>query len=161
MPTNRRAHSWDVCVWIWPLTIGWDYRGRACGRRKSARRVNGLLMRTSSWMVWAWSCQPTLLVRKVFHSKRTEWQIWLPRKSSQVEIESDNLPHWASAVNVVLLIQPSSAAAEWVFSLPQPRRLFRSAAGCIQDYVETSVMFHYTQCWDNNIDVFEFTTHNN
>ena len=24
----------------------------------------------------------------------------------------DNLPHWAGAVNVVLLIQPSSAAAE-------------------------------------------------
>ena len=42
------------------------------------------LTRTSSWMVWAGSCQPTLLVRKVFHSKLTEWQIWLPRKSSQV-----------------------------------------------------------------------------
>ena len=47
-----------------------------------------VLMRTSSWMVWAGSCQPTLLVQpKVFHSKLTEWQIWLPRKSSQVETE--------------------------------------------------------------------------
>ena len=45
------------------------------------------LMRTSPWMVWAGSCQPTLLMRKVFHSKLTEWQIWLPRKSSQVETE--------------------------------------------------------------------------
>ena len=43
------------------------------------------LMRTSSWMVWTGSCQPTLLVRKVFHSKLTEWQIWLRRKSNQVE----------------------------------------------------------------------------
>ena len=43
MPANRRAQSWDVCVWIRPLTIGYDYRGRARGRRKSARRVNGLL----------------------------------------------------------------------------------------------------------------------
>ena len=43
MPANRRAQSWDVCVWIRPLTIGCDYRGRAYGRRKSARRVNRLL----------------------------------------------------------------------------------------------------------------------
>ena len=42
MAANRRAQSWDVCVWIRPLTIGCDYRGRARGRRKSARRVNGL-----------------------------------------------------------------------------------------------------------------------
>ena len=45
------------------------------------------LMRRSSWMVWAGSCQPTLFVRKVFHSKLTEWQIWLPGKSSQLETE--------------------------------------------------------------------------
>ena len=38
----NRAQSWDVCVWIRPLTIGCDYRGPARGRRKSARRVNGL-----------------------------------------------------------------------------------------------------------------------
>ena len=44
MPPNRRAQSWDVWVWIRPLTIGWDYRGCARGRRKSARRVNGLLV---------------------------------------------------------------------------------------------------------------------
>ena len=43
MPANRRAQSWDVCVWIRPLTIGYDYLGRARGRRKSARRVNRLL----------------------------------------------------------------------------------------------------------------------
>ena len=28
MPANRRAQSWDVCVWIRPLTIGYDYLGR-------------------------------------------------------------------------------------------------------------------------------------
>ena len=46
MPANRRAQSWDVCVWIRPLTIGYDYLGRARGRRKSARRVNRLLAST-------------------------------------------------------------------------------------------------------------------
>ena len=45
MPANRRAQSWGVCVWIRPLTIGYDYCGRARGRRKSARRVNSLLKR--------------------------------------------------------------------------------------------------------------------
>ena len=42
MPASRRAQSWRVCVWIRPVTIGYDYRGCARGRRKSARRVNGL-----------------------------------------------------------------------------------------------------------------------
>ena len=29
----------------------------------------------------------------------------------------DNLPYWTGAVKMVLLIQPSSVAAEWIFSL--------------------------------------------
>ena len=87
-------------------------------------------------------------------AKKVDWVRWRQNE--------DNLPHWAGAVIVVLLIQPSSAAAEWVFSSPRLRRLqVRSAAGCIQNFVETSVMLHYTHCWHNNIDVFEFTTHNN
>ena len=45
------------------------------------------LMRKSSWRACARSCQPTLLVRKVFYSKLTAWQIWPPRKSSRVETE--------------------------------------------------------------------------
>ena len=31
--------------------------------------------------------------------------------------QSDNLPHWSSAVMKVLLVQPSSAAAQRVFSI--------------------------------------------
>ena len=42
MPANRQAQLWGVCVWIRRLTIGYDYRGRARGRWKTARRVNGL-----------------------------------------------------------------------------------------------------------------------
>ena len=55
MPANRRAQSWDVCVWIRPLTIGYDYRGRARGRRKSARRVNGLLRAVCPFHL-PWGC---------------------------------------------------------------------------------------------------------
>ena len=54
--------------------------------------------------------QPTVLVQpeKVFQSKLTAWQ------ESRVgwRQNSSDLPHWASAVKMVLLIQPSSAAAE-------------------------------------------------
>ena len=68
-----------------------------------------------SWMVCARNYQPTVRVQpeKVFQSKLTAWQ------ESRVgwRQNSSNLPHWASAVKMVLLIQPSSAAAEWAFSL--------------------------------------------
>ena len=42
-PTDEHK-SWRVCVWIRPVTIDYNYRGCARGRRKSARRVNGLLV---------------------------------------------------------------------------------------------------------------------
>ena len=64
MPANRRAQSSDVCVWIWPLTIGYVYRGRARGRRKSARRVNGLLRATACQNHNLWSCWLFCRVRK-------------------------------------------------------------------------------------------------
>ena len=64
------------------------------------------------------------------------------------------MPHWASAVKMVLLIQ-LSAAAEFLLT---PSRLFRSAAGCVRHCVETSVMLHYNHRRDNNVDVFELTS---
>ena len=41
-----------------------------------------------------------------------------------------------------------------------PFQVTATAAGCIQDYVETSVMLHYNHRRDNNADVFELTTYN-
>ena len=82
----------------------------------------------------------------------------VPRKSTGRNIiNEDNLPHWAGAVKIVLLVQPSSAAAGRVWLLT-PNRLFRSAAGCIQAYVETSVMARCNHCRDNNVDVLELPT---
>ena len=48
---------------------------------------------------------------------------WWQRKSA-------NLPHWSNAASQVLLVQPSSTAAEWVFSLLN---------NCFTDQQETSL----------------------
>ena len=69
----------------------------------------------------------------------------------------DNLPHWAGAVKMVLL-DPAFFCGCCASLLLTLSRLFRSAAGCIQDYVETSVMLHNNHRRDNNVDVFELTT---
>ena len=58
-PTDEQE-SWDVCVWIRPLTIGCDYRGRSRCRRKSARRVNGLLQFTDE------NCEGKLIFWEAF-----------------------------------------------------------------------------------------------
>ena len=84
--------------------------------------------------------------------------------AKKVELGGDRMriichTDWAGAVKVVLLIQPSSSARLSEFSPYTPSCLFRSAAGCIQDYVETSVMLHYNHRRDNNV-VFELTAYN-
>ena len=47
-------------------------------------------------------------------AKKVEW--WRQNE--------DNLPHWVGAVKMVLLLQPTSAAAERVFSLLRLSGLF-------------------------------------
>ena len=55
---------------------------------------------------------------------------------------AERLPHWAKAVKLVLLVQPSSASAERVFSLL--RTAFSDQQeGALQDYIEASVMLQY------------------
>ena len=52
------------------------------------------------------------------------------------------LPTWASCARQVLCIQPSSAAAERVFSLLQVS--FGDCQGlALQDYIETALMLQY------------------
>jgi hypothetical protein len=55
-----------------------------------------------------------------------------------------DLPHWSSAAGDVLLVQPSSAAAERVFSL------LKATFGpqqdtTLNDYIQTSLMLHYNR----------------
>ena len=53
-----------------------------------------------------------------------------------------SLPAWATAARKVLLVQPSSAASERVFSLL--KNSFGDQQQCaLQDYIETSLMLQY------------------
>ena len=49
------------------------------------------------------------------------------------------LPHWSRACKMVLLVQPSSAAAERVFSLLSNSFTERQMSS-LEDYIETSIM---------------------
>ena len=54
----------------------------------------------------------------------------------------DTLPHWSSLVKNLLLIQPSSASAERVFSL-LTNAFGSQQESALQDYLEASVMLRY------------------
>ena len=54
----------------------------------------------------------------------------------------DTLPHWAGVVKTLLVIQPSSASAERVFSLL--KNAFNDQQdNALEDYLEASVMIRY------------------
>ena len=57
---------------------------------------------------------------------------------------SPELPHWSSAAQRVFLIQPSSAAAEQVFSILN-NTFSSSQMNSLEDYVEATVMLQYNQ----------------
>ena len=57
---------------------------------------------------------------------------------------ASSLPHWAMAASKVLVVQPSSAAAERVFSLL--KHLFSDTQnGSLQDLIDTSLMLQYNE----------------
>ena len=56
----------------------------------------------------------------------------------------DQLPHWASAVMKVLLVQPSSAAAERVFSILNSSFNDQQEHALV-DYLQASVMTQYNK----------------
>ena len=58
------------------------------------------------------------------------------------EANSVRLPHWASLVKKLLLIQPSSASAERVFSLLN-NAFSDQQDNALEDYLEASVMIRY------------------
>ena len=105
------------------------------------------LMRTSSWMVWAGSCQPTLLVWRCFIQSWQNGRSGCQESRVRWRQNEDNLPHWAGAVNMVLLIQPSSAAAEWVFSQAYPGR----AAFSGQQQAAFKIMWRPAWCFTSLI----------
>ena len=58
------------------------------------------------------------------------------------KLHEDQLPHWSSAVKKGLLLQPSSAASERVFSLLN-NSFNDSQYNCLEDYIEASIMLQY------------------
>ena len=58
------------------------------------------------------------------------------------KIHQEQLPQWASACKRMLLVQPSSAAAERVFSLLQ-NSFLKCQTSALQDYIQISVMLQY------------------
>ena len=60
------------------------------------------------------------------------------------KLHATTLPNWSAAAKKIILIQPSSAAAERVFSL------LKSSFGeqqdmALQDYIEASIMLQYNK----------------
>ena len=54
------------------------------------------------------------------------------------------IPNWAKACKKILLIQPSSAASERIFSLLE--NAFRDNQACaLEDYIEASIMLQYNK----------------
>jgi len=55
------------------------------------------------------------------------------------------LLHWSQACKFITLIQPSSAAAERVFSL-LANSFNNNQESALKDYIQTSVMLQYSHC---------------
>ena len=66
------------------------------------------------------------------------------------KMNSMKLPFWSAPLLKVLLIHPSSAAAERVFSLLNAK-FSDQQDHSLQDYVELSLMYQYTKWWDSYI----------
>ena len=54
------------------------------------------------------------------------------------------LPHWAALAHQILLVQPSSAAAERIFSL-LANYFGDQQTNALQDYAEMSIMLQYNK----------------
>ena len=60
------------------------------------------------------------------------------------KIHATELPMWSDAAQLVLLVQPSSAASERVFSLLNSSFKDQQDSS-LRDYVETSLMLQYNK----------------
>ena len=68
----------------------------------------------------------------------------IPESTDGLQWYATELPVWLSATQLVLLVQPSSAAAERVFSLLHSSFTDQQDLS-LQDYVETFIMLQYNK----------------
>jgi len=96
-------------------------------------------------------CFPFLNVSENILNLKNELPLYLARVKDISEnisctewwkLNENGLPFWSAAAKKVLLVQPSSASAERVFSLLN-NSFSPQQQSSLQDYVETSVMLQY------------------
>ena len=80
---------------------------------------------------------PSYVAKAVGVDARLCWLEWWKRNCV-------TLPHWSALARQVVLVQPSSAAAERVFSLLSSS-FGDQQTNALQDYIETSVMLQYNK----------------
>ena len=76
----------------------------------------------------------TAIADVAIECKGTKFEWW--------KIHDERLPNWSSAVKKVLLVQPSSAAAESVFSLLLVS-FHEQQENALPDYLQAKVMLQY------------------
>ena len=91
---------------------------------------------------------------ELLHTTIKKFEIWninclnrLPRLPTDInpvawwKSHAMELPKWANAFRLVLLVQPSSAAVERVFSILQC--ITEQQQSSLEDYLELSIMLQY------------------
>lgn len=108
-------------------------------------------MRPSAAAVGEMCCIPFLDSNEVIQQLQSELPIYLAiveGTAADTDVpqwwarHAREVPHWASACSKILLLQPSSAASERVFSLLQNSFSDRQESA-LEDYIETSLMLQY------------------
>ena len=89
-------------------------------------------------------------VNKVNSSNRSPVHVLSRKTWLQVQVRAlwwerhkEDLPHWSTAFKLVLLVQPSSAAAEGFFL--SSKTFSQRQSSSLEDYIETSLMLQYNR----------------
>lgn len=85
---------------------------------------------------------PVYLARAADSSTKISVLEWWKRNAN-------DLPHWADATKKIFLLQPSSAAAESVFSL-LVNSFGEQQNNSLQDYIQLSIMLQLTSVKPSN-----------
>ena len=128
LPADSSTTSRDFSVqWLWPTDASVESL-RAFPFLDSDAIINGLKAELPVYLAAAED------FNVLNEEQKVEW--W--------HRQEERLPRWAMAVKQVLLIQPSSAAAERVFSILKAS--FNEQQDCaLVDYIQASVMAQYNK----------------
>lgn len=109
------------------------------------------IIRPEADVVNTLNCFPFLDSSSILDGLKNELPLYLAKAADVSEdisclewwkLNEQGLPCWSAAAKKVLLVQPSSASAERVFSLLNNSFSSQQQSG-LQDYIETSIMLQY------------------